>query len=39
MRVTRDEVTTPGYVKWHIRERVGGIVTNDEAIKLLKMAV
>jgi len=39
LRVTRDEVTTPGYVKWHIRERVGGIVTNDEAIKLLKMSV
>jgi HK97 family phage major capsid protein len=39
LRVTRDEVTTPGYVKWNIRERVGGAPTNDDAIKLLKFAV
>lgn len=37
LRMTRDDVTTPGYIKWHMRERVGGCVTNDEAIKLLKM--
>lgn len=38
LRVTRDEVTKPGFVRWHIRRRVGGCVTNDWALKLLKIA-
>ena len=39
LRVTVDDnITTPGYVKFYIRRRVGGIVTNNEAIKLLKCA-
>lgn len=38
MRITRDEVTEPGYVKFYIRKREGGIVKVSEAYKLLKMA-
>lgn len=35
-RLTRDEITTPGYVKWYARRRLGGKVKKSEAIKLLK---
>ena len=38
MRMTRDEITTPGFVKFYIRKRVGGILRNTQAIKLLKVA-
>ena len=38
MRMTRDEITTPGFVKFYIRRRVGGKLRNTEAIKLLKIA-
>lgn len=38
MRITRDEITTPGYVKFYIRRRVGGKLRNTQAIKLLKIA-
>jgi len=38
MRMTRDEITTPGYVKFYIRKRVGGRLRNTQAIKLLKIA-
>lgn len=39
LRITVDEsITTPGQTKFYIRKRVGGIVSNNEAIKLLKMA-
>ena len=38
MRMTRDEITTPGRVKFYIRRRVGGCLRNTEAIKLLKVA-
>lgn len=37
-RLTRDEITTPGYVKWYARRRLGGSVKKSEAIKLLKVA-
>lgn len=37
-RITRDEVTTPGYVKFYVRRRVGGKLKNSEAIKVLKIA-
>lgn len=37
-RITRDEITTPGFVKFYIRKRVGGIIRNSQAIKLLKIA-
>lgn len=38
MRITRDEITTPGYVKFYVRKRVGGKLRNTQAIKLLKIA-
>ncbi len=38
MRITRDEITTPGQVKFYIRKRVGGKLRNTQAIKLLKIA-
>ena len=38
MRMTRDEITTPGYVKFYIRKRVGGVLRNTQAIKLLKIS-
>lgn len=39
MRITRDEITTPGYVKFYVRKRVGGKIRNSQAIKLLKISV
>ncbi len=39
IRLIRDEVTAPGQVKFYLSKRVGGIVTDDDAIKLLKIAV
>lgn len=38
MRVVRDEVTTPGYVKFIVSKRVAGKVLDSDAIKLLKIA-
>ena len=38
LRITRDDVTKPGFVKWHIRQRLGGAPTNDDAVKFLKIA-
>lgn len=38
MRMTRDEITTPGFVKFYVRKRVGGKLRNSQAIKLLKIA-
>lgn len=38
LRITRDEVTEPGYVKWYMRRRVGGKIGNSQAIKLLKIS-
>ncbi|MDC8756254.1 phage major capsid protein [Janthinobacterium fluminis] len=37
MRITRDEITTPGFVKFYVRRRVGGKLRNTQAIKLLKI--
>lgn len=39
LRMTVDNITTPGYVKYYVRRRQGGKVYNDDAIKLLKCAV
>lgn len=36
--VVRDNITQPGFVKFHMRRRVGGGMVNFEALKLLKMA-
>ena len=38
MRITRDELTTPGFIKFYVRKRVGGKLRNTQAIKLLKIA-
>lgn len=39
LRITVDDnITTPGYTKFYIRKRVGGKVSNNEAVKLLKCA-
>jgi HK97 family phage major capsid protein len=38
MRITRDEITTPGFVKFYIRKRVGGRLRNTQAIKLLRIS-
>lgn len=39
LRMTVDDnITAPGWVKFYIRRRLGGIVYNDDAIKLIKCA-
>jgi HK97 family phage major capsid protein len=37
MRITRDEITQPGFVKFYVRKRVGGRLRNTQAIKLLRI--
>jgi HK97 family phage major capsid protein len=40
LRVTIDDnVTTPGMVRWYIRRRVGGIVHDENAIRVLKCSL
>jgi HK97 family phage major capsid protein len=36
--VVRDNITQPGFVKYHMRKRVGGGAVNFEAVKFLKVA-
>lgn len=36
--VVRDNITQPGFVKYHMRKRVGGGAVNFEAVKFLKFA-
>ena len=31
-------ITVPGIVKWYVRRRVGGVILNSEAVKLLKIS-
>jgi HK97 family phage major capsid protein len=38
LRMTIDNITTPGYVKYYVRRRQGGKLYNDDAIKLIKCA-
>lgn len=39
LRITIDDnITTPGLVKFYVRRRVGGIIYNSEAIKLLRVS-
>ena len=33
--VLRDPYSTPGFVRWYVRRRVGGALTNPEAVKAL----
>lgn len=37
LRITRDNVTNVGYVRFYVRQRVGGIVLNNDAAKWLKL--
>lgn len=39
IRVTRDEITLPGFVQWYVRRRVGGGLRNTQAIKLLRISI
>lgn len=36
LRITRDNVTSIGFVKFYVRRREGGIVLNNDALKVLK---
>lgn len=36
LRVTRDNVTAPGHVKFYVRRREGGIVLNNDAAKFIR---
>lgn len=38
MRITRDDITEKGFVKFYARKRIGGSVLDSEAIKLVKIA-
>lgn len=38
LRITRDDITLPGFVQFYVRKRVGGRLRNTQAIKLLKCA-
>ena len=38
MTMIRDNVTTPGYVNFLMEQRYGGIILNNDAVKLLKIA-
>jgi HK97 family phage major capsid protein len=37
IRVTLDPYTTPGYTKFYVRKRVGGIPADNNAAKFLKL--
>lgn len=39
LAVVRDQYTTPGFVRWYVRRRVGGALTNPEAVKVLVLGV
>jgi len=38
MRITRDEITLPGFIQWYVRRRLGGRIRNSQAIKLLRIS-
>ena len=38
LRVVRDEVSQPGYIRFYVYKRVGGMIVNSEAVKVLKIA-
>ena len=37
MRITVDPVTSPGFLKFYVRRRVYGHVSNNDAVKFLKL--
>lgn len=38
MRITRDAITAPGFVKFYSRKRCGGKILDSEALKLIKVS-
>jgi HK97 family phage major capsid protein len=38
LRITMDEITSPGNVRFYCRQRIGGMILDDNAIKLIKVA-
>lgn len=36
LRITRDNVTNPGFVRFYVRRREGGIVLNNDAAKFIR---
>jgi len=38
LNITANDLTNPGYIKFYVRRRYAGIVTNNDALKLLKYA-
>jgi len=38
LAVTAEGVTNPGYIRFYIRRRYGGIVTNNDCLKFIKIA-
>lgn len=36
LRMTRDNVTNPGFVRFYIRRREGGIILNNDAVKFIR---
>lgn len=39
LSIVRDQITRPGFIRWYVRRRIGGAVTNPEAIKALILGV
>ncbi len=39
LQIIRENVTDPGFTNWFVARRYGGIVTNNSAVKLLKVAL
>src|SRR5262245_47655413 len=37
LRITVDPYTSVGYTEYYVRRRVGGIVSNNDAVKFLKL--
>ena len=35
LSIIRDQITRPGFVRWYVRKRLGGALTNPEAVKVL----
>lgn len=38
LAITVDQVTNPGYTRFYVRRRFGGIPTNNDAVKFLKIS-
>ena len=39
LAVIRDVYSQPGFVRWYVRRRIGGALTNPEAVKALVLGV